>query len=96
MDIPSLKQSQKYVGLYIVDFKNHCAIGFTAQEVAELLESEKFKDITVYKIHNAYPDGKMELKGVPRQTFQLESAMFFHASDLTTATDDYSRLLDLE
>ena len=62
MKLPELKKPDKYIGLYVVDFGNHSGVGFTASEVAELLESEKFKDCKVYKIHNAYPDGRLELK----------------------------------
>jgi hypothetical protein len=92
MNLPELKKPDKYVGLYIVDFGDHSGVGFTAREVAELLESEKFKDCKVYKIHNAYPDGRLELKGVPAQTFQLEAGMFFYSNDLDTARLDLNRL----
>ena len=73
MKLPKLQDSEKYVGLYIFDFGDHTGVGFTAQEVAELLESEKYKDSKVYKIHRAYPDGKLELKGVQPRLFQLEA-----------------------
>jgi hypothetical protein len=95
MEIPQLQNSEKYVGLYIVDFGEHTGVGFTAQEVAELLESEKYKDCKVYKIHRAYPDGKMEIKGVPSETFQLESGMFFYSQDLETARIDFKALVRL-
>jgi hypothetical protein len=93
MDLPKLQKPDKYVGLYTVDFGDHSGVGFTAQEVAELLESEKFKDVTVYKIHNAYPDGRLELKGVPARTFQLESGMFFYNDNLNAARKDFKRLI---
>ena len=32
-------------------------------------------------------------QGVPPQTFQLEAGMFFHAPDLTTARNDFKRLI---
>lgn len=95
MKLPDVDNAGKYVGLYVVDFEDHCGVGFTAQEVAELLESERFKDIKVYKIYNAYTDGRMELKGVTRQTFELESGMFFYASDIEAARGDYKKLIDL-
>jgi hypothetical protein len=93
MKLPEVKNADKYTGLYVVDFGDHCGVGFTAEEVAELLESEQFADAQVYKIHRANPDGTMELKGVPQQTFGLEAGMFFYAADETTAKDDYHRLL---
>ncbi len=95
MKLPKLEKPDKYIGLYIFDFGEHVGVGFTAQEVAELLESEKYKDGKVYKIHRAYPDGKLELKGVPTQTFQLEAGMFFYSNDLGTATKDFKQLINL-
>jgi len=95
MKLPELQKSEKYVGLYIFDFGDHTGVGFTAQEVAELLESEKYRDGKVYKIHNAYPDGKLEIKGVPTETFQLEAGMFFYSSELETAQRDFKELVSL-
>ncbi len=93
MKLPELKEADKYVGLYVVDFGDHSSTGFTASEVAELLESEQFADAQVYRIHRANPDGSLELQGVARETFRLEAGMFFYAADESTARDDYARLL---
>ncbi len=95
MKLPELQKPQKYVGLYIFDFGDHTGVGFTAEEVAELLESEKYKQGKVYKIHRSYPDGKLELKGVPAQTFHLEAGMFFYSSALETARSDFKQLVSL-
>ena len=95
MKLPEVQNANKYVGLYVVDFGEHSSVGFTAQEVAELLESERFKDVKVYKIYNAYPDGRMELKGLTRSTFELEAGMFFYASDPEEAKTNYKKLVDL-
>lgn len=92
MKLPKLQKPEKYAGLYIFDFGDHVGIGFTAQEVAELLESERYKRAKVYKIHRAYPDGSLELKGVPSHVFELEAGMFFYCGDLETATEDFRRL----
>ena len=95
MKLPELHNSEKYVGLYIVDFEENSGVGFTADEVAELLESERFKDVKVYKIHNAYPDGRLEIKGVRSDIFQLEMGMFFYSMDLESAEGDFKGLVDL-
>lgn len=92
MKLAEIKEPTKYIGLYVVDFGDHSGVGFTAEEVAELLDSERFADVHVYKIHRAYPDGKLELKGVRRETFGLESGMFFYAADEEIARDDFTRL----
>jgi len=93
MKLPEIKNSEKYIGLYVVDFGGHSGVGFTAEEVAELLESEKFKDVKVYKIYKAYPDGKIELKGVPSETFELEMGMFFYETNEAAARGDYKKLI---
>jgi hypothetical protein len=95
MKLPELEKPEKYVGLYVFDFGDQSGVGFTAEEVAELLESEKYKDGKVYKIHKAYPDGRLELKGVPAETFHLEAGMLFYSSQLQTARQDFKRLVDL-
>jgi len=95
MKLPKLEKPEKYVGLYIFDFGDHAGVGFTAEEVAELLESEKYKNGKVYKIHKAYPDGKLELKGVPAQMFQIEAGMFFYCHDLETARRDFKQFVNL-
>jgi hypothetical protein len=95
MKLPELEKPEKYVGLYIFDFGNHTGVGFTAEEVAELLESEKYNDGKVYKIHKAYPDGRLEIKGVPNETFQLEAGMFFYSSDLENARREFKGLVNM-
>ncbi|RKY09989.1 MAG: hypothetical protein DRP66_00845 [Planctomycetota bacterium] len=95
MKLPEVKNSERYAGLYVVDFGDHSGVGFTADEVAELLDSAKFKHVKVFKIHKAYPDGKMELRGVRPEIFQLEMGMFFYSQDIETAGDDYKRLTNL-
>ena len=95
MKLPELEKPEKYAGLYIFDFGDHAGVGFTAEEVAELLESEKYMHGKVYKIHKAYPDGRLELKGVPSETFQIEAGMFFYSSELQTARWDFKRLVNL-
>jgi len=95
MNLPKLKKPDKYVGLYVFDFGEHTGVGFTAQEVAELLESEKYKNCKAYKIHKAYPDGKLELKGVRAEIFQLEDGMFFYSNDIETGSRDFKGLVAL-
>ena len=95
MKLPKLQNIEKYIGLYIFDFGDHTGIGFTAEEVAELLESEKYKDSKVYKIHRAYPDDTLELKGVPAQTFHLEAGMFFYSNSHESSRVDFKKLVCL-
>jgi hypothetical protein len=95
MELAKLQRPEKYVGLYVFDFGDHTGVGFTAQEVAELLESEKYNDGKVYKIYRACPNGRLELKGVPAETFQLEAGMFFYSADIETTERDFKDLVNL-
>ncbi len=92
MKLPKTDNAEKYAGLYVIDFQGQCGIGYVAEEVATLLESERFAEVKVYKIHRGQPDGTMELAGVPREKFSLESGMFFHCRDENSGRRDFQVL----
>ena len=94
MKLPEFKNAERYAGLYVADFGDRCCVGFTANEIAELLESQCLGNIKVYKIYKAYPDGKVELRGVPAEIFNLEMGMFFYSGTEQEARSDYKRLLN--
>jgi len=95
MKLPKLEKPDRYEGLYVFDFGDHAGVGFTAEEAAELLDSEQYKDGKVYKIQRASPDGRLELRAVPANRFQLEAGMFFYATEEATARRDFKQLADL-
>ena len=95
MKLPKLEKPDRYQGLYVFDFGDHAGVGFTAEEVAELLDSERYKEGKVYRIQRAFPDGRMELRAVPATLFQLEAGIFFYATDEATARGDFKRLVNL-
>lgn len=92
MKLPRVAHPEGYRGLYVVDFGATCSVGYTAEEVALLLESEAYADAKVYRICRARPDGTMELKGVPRERFMLETGLFFYSRDLASGRRDYDQL----
>lgn len=92
MKLPRLDDPPRFQGLYIFDFGEWCAVGYTADEIATLLESERFAEGRVYRIHRAWPDGRMELRGVASERFQLESGMFFTRTDEADAVHDFQEL----
>jgi len=95
MKLPQLTDPDRYAGLYVFDFGQQCAVGYTAAEIAVLLENERHRGGKVYKIHRAYPDGRLELAGVPTSRFLTEDGFFFYRRDPHQARDDYNRLLVL-
>lgn len=89
MKLPELDQPHRYRGLYLFDFGEWTAVGYTAEEVALLLEHEAYRSGKAYRIVRATPDGQMELKGVSPERFQVESGMFFNRNDLAAAREDF-------
>lgn len=92
MILPRLDEPTRYRGLYVFDFGEWCAVGYTALEIETLLESEQYRSGKVYRIHRAWPDGRMELRGVSSDRFQLESGMFFTRADAAAARRDFEHL----
>ncbi len=78
MILPHVDNPPRLCGLYVYDFGDWTAVGYTAEEIAILLDDVTCRGGTVYKIHRATPDGRMELRGVSPRRFNLESGMFFH------------------
>lgn len=95
MKLPQLSDPPRYQGLYVFDFGEWSAVGYTADEIAMLVESERFADGKVYRIHRATPDGQLELQGVARERFLLESGMFFYRRTEDAAATDFAALVAL-
>jgi hypothetical protein len=95
MRLPELDNPDRYAGLYVYDFGEWSAVGYTAAEIAVLLESNEYGGGKAYRILRAWPDGRMELAGVSPRRFQLESGMFFLRNDEAPAREDFERLTAL-
>ena len=93
MKLPEIENPQRMRGLYVFDFGQWTAVGYTTEEIAVLLDHEEYRAGKVYKIHRATPDGQFELRGVSHERFGLESGMFFHCKTLDAAQRDYEALL---
>lgn len=95
MKLPQLDNPQDYRGSYIFDFGEWTAVGYTAEEIAILLESEAHRSGSVYKIIRVSPEGGLELRGVPAERFQKESGLLFNRDHADAARDDYQALIAL-
>ena len=91
-NLPALEEPTRYRGLYVFDFGEWAAVGYTAEEVAILLDSERYTGGKVYKIHRAAPDGQIELRGVAPTRFQLESGLMFNRAERAAAVEDFNAL----
>ena len=92
MKLPALENSSCYRGLYVYDFGEWTAVGYTAEEIAVLLESEAYAHGQVYRIQRIQPDGSMELRGVSAERFKLESGLFSGGPRATKEADFRSLL----
>lgn len=92
LKLPRLEEPARYRGLYLFDFGDWTATGYTAEEIAVLLESEQYRDGKVYRIERVAPDGGMELRGVAPERFQFESGMFFQRASRAPAEQDFAAL----
>jgi len=81
--------------LYVFDFGDQVAVGYTADEIAVLCESEKYADGKVYRIHRALPDGTIEMEGVPRETFEFEDGIMFYRRQAEETRADFDELCKL-
>ena len=92
MILPCVDNPERLQGLYVYDFGEWTTVGYTAEEIAVLLEHEDYRGGQTYKIHHASPDGRMELRGVSADRFKAESGMFFCRSELESARADCEEL----
>ena len=92
MILPHVDDPTRLRGLYVYDFGDWTAIGYTAEEIAILLDDESWRGGKIYKIHRATPDGQMELRGVSPTRFNVESGMFFCRRELDAARADFEEL----
>jgi hypothetical protein len=95
MNLPPIECPDRYRGLFVIDFGSTCSLGYTAEEVARLMESEACAGAKVYRIHGARPDGTLELIGVPRSRFELEAGLVFYRREMPAAREDHRRLIEL-
>ncbi len=95
MKLPSLDDPTRYAGLYVVDFGEQTAVGYTAREVEILMDHEAYRDCHVYKIHRAHPNGELELKGVDASRFSLEEGLLFYRGEEEAARNDFETLRSL-
>lgn len=94
MRLPNVTDPARFRGLFAFDFGDWSAVGYTAAEIAILLESGRFRDGRVFRIRRAWPDGRMELQGVSSARFGLESGMFFSRAHEPPARADFAALRD--
>lgn len=92
MKLPPLAQPERYVGLFVYDFKTHVSVGYTAVEIRYLRESAEFRNGTAYEIYRVTDGGGFELRGALDQRLHEKEAICFLRRDAADARADYDSL----
>ncbi len=93
MKLPPLSQPERYVGLFVYDFKTHVSVGYTAVEIRYLRESTEYRAGTAYEIYRVTDNGGLELRGAIDQRLTAKEAMCFLRHQAEAARTDYDSLL---
>lgn len=92
MNLPALAFPQLYQGLYVFDFGDHVAVGYTVEEIEILLGAPEHKHGRAFKIHHASADGQLALRGLSKVDSQVTEAMQFYRREDSSARRDFERL----
>lgn len=80
--LPKLIDPPRYGGLYIFDFGDRVAVGYTAEEIECLLAEPEYASGRIYKIHRAHTDGTLEIHGVnPAGWSRMTGMVFWFAEE---------------
>jgi len=77
MKLPKLQNSDKYVGcMYSISATIPASV-LPLRRLPNFSKAKNTKMARSIKFTKAYPDGRLELKGIRSEIFQLEAGMFF-------------------
>ena len=78
MNLPHLDNPELYQGLYVFDFGERVAVGYTAEEIEVLLASPEHRGGRAFKIHHASAEGQLSLRGLSRMDVGVREEMIFY------------------
>jgi len=89
MRLPPLSDPHRYAGLFVYDFGDHVSIGYTANEIRMLRETQRFRDGTAYEVYRVDECGAMELRGAGDERLAAIEAVCFQRHEGAAARRDY-------
>lgn len=89
MNLPHLDNPELYQGLYVFDFGERVAVGYTGEEIEVLLGSAEFEGGRAFKIHHASADGQLSMRGVSRMDVGVREGIIFYRRSAEAARADY-------
>jgi hypothetical protein len=92
LQLPPLRDPQRYAGLYAVQFAHGVAVGYTFDEVAIVLAEQAYCECPVYRIHRIDAAGRVELAGISARDLAGDECMIFASRDAAQASGDFAAL----
>lgn len=92
MKLPPLRHPERYAGLYLLDLGDRVCVGYTADEVAVLLASDRCRSAAAYLIHRVDERGNVELAGVSANHLVRRDILIFAFDSPDAAQAEFSRL----
>jgi len=92
MKIPPLRHPERYAGLYLLELGDRVCVGYTAEEVALLLASDRCRSAAAYQIHRVDDAGHVELAGVSANDVARRDVLIFAFDSPDAAREAFSRL----
>jgi hypothetical protein len=92
MKLPPISDPWRYEGLFVFDFGEWVSVGYTAEEVAVLLESKEHRNGAAYRVYRVNAQGGMELIAVRGGELYGEEMMLFASRDSLEAQAGFSSL----
>lgn len=92
LSIEVTKRPNNARGKFIYELGGIKRYDCTAEEIAIWLEDPTQRGGAIYRVHRAYPDGRMEIKGISADRWELESGLFFYRENADSARIDFSIL----
>lgn len=83
----------RYEGLFIYDFGDHAAVGYTPAEILVLRQSADHRHGTPYQIYRVDERGALELRGAADAELVARDALCFARFEAAMARKDFSAIL---
>ncbi len=95
LKLPPISDPDRYVGLFVYDFKTHVSVGYTADEIRILRTSEKHSQGQAFEIYRANEVGGFELRGASTERLNARESICFLRNHHSDARADYDQLVAL-
>lgn len=91
--LPAISDPSRYLGLFVFDFGDHVAVGYTAGEIDTLRAMPEYRSGTPYQVYRIHENGGFELRGMGGSPLSVREAMCFLRAEGAAARRDYDAIV---